>query len=485
MNESAARQVLLVRAVETEPAGEAPALWKPEDAAWASAEARRCVGEHADAERFLAARAELAVQRLGERDAGWRRDPLRPGRGVFALLLIVSGLALAAAIVGNVLGPDRRINLLAPPVWGLLAWNLLVYVALLVGTLRERLRRGRARAPAEPARPSGANALVQRVSTLAARFGCAGAAGVRRRHLADWARASAPLQGKRIAAALHGAAALLAFGVVCSMYLAGLAFDYRAGWDSTWLEPAQVERALRTVFGPIAVLVGIDLPNADALARLRWAEGSAGERAARWIHLYAISLVVVVIVPRLLLATLAALGARRASRRFALPLDEPYFRQLLRSGPRVRWPVSVLPYSYRLGGAQQAALGTALEAALGDGAEPRLVPSLPLGAEDELARHLPIELTDKVALLFAATATPERETHGAFVQAVAAQRPQASLIVLVDESGLRRQFGAAADASPRLQQRREAWQRLLQALSLPMPHFIDLDARPTGDRPRP
>jgi hypothetical protein len=68
MNESDARQVLLVRALETATEAERASSWRNEDAAWASAEARRRVGEHAGAESYLAARAGLALQRLAERD---------------------------------------------------------------------------------------------------------------------------------------------------------------------------------------------------------------------------------------------------------------------------------------------------------------------------------------------------------------------------------------------------------------------------------
>ena len=464
MTPGQARQVLLLRAVETAPVDSATA-WTAADAAWASDEARRRVGEHAGAEAFLAQRAELATQRLGERDATWRSDPLRPGQGVLKLGLLLGDLVLAAVIVGNVLGTERRINLLAPPVWGLLAWNLLVYAALVLAALR------RARRPAA----SGGLNVMRRVSTfIATRISSAPVAALRRRHVADWAAASAPLQAQRIAVVLHLAAALLALAVVLSMYLFGLAFDYRAGWDSTWLDASQVQRLLATVFGPAAALGGIELPDASALAQLRWAEGSTGERAARWIHLYALTLAAVVIVPRLGLAALAAWRARRAAREIALPLDEAYFKRLLRALPVQGWPVTVLPYSYRLGAAQQAAMTASLADALGPGAQARIAASLPLGAEDQLAQHLPTDLADSIALLFAATATPERETHGAFVQAIAALRPAATLQVLIDESGLRKQFGSGADGTSRLRQRREAWQRLLQALSLPAPHFIDL-----------
>jgi Protein of unknown function (DUF2868) len=465
MTEDQARQVLLLREVETAPA-ESALGWSPADAAWVCDEARRRVGEHAGAEAFLAQRAALAMQRLGERDAAWRADPLQPGQGVLKLGLLLGGGVLAALIVGNVLGAERRINLLAPPVWGLLVWNLLVYAALAFSALR------RARVPV--AGSGGFHAVRRWSAVVASRISSTPVAVVRRRHVAEWAAASAPLQAQRIAVVLHLAAALLALAVVLSMYLFGLAFDYRAGWDSTWLEPPQVQRLLSLAFGPAAALGGIDLPDAATLARLRWAEGSTGERAARWIHLYSLTLAGVVIVPRLALAALAAWRARRAAAQITLPLDEAYFKELLRALPVQAWPVTVLPYSYRLGPAQQAAMAAALADALGPGAQARIAASLPLGAEDQLAQHLPTDMADTLALLFAATATPERETHGAFVQAIAALRPAAALHVLIDESGLRRQFGSGADGTQRLRQRREAWQRLLQALSLPAPQFIDL-----------
>ena len=96
MNESDARQVLLVRAVETAPAGGAAALWRAEDAAWASAEARRRVGEQAGADAYLAARAGLALQRLGERDAAWHSAPLRPGPSALAVAAASGAIVVAS-----------------------------------------------------------------------------------------------------------------------------------------------------------------------------------------------------------------------------------------------------------------------------------------------------------------------------------------------------------------------------------------------------
>jgi Protein of unknown function (DUF2868) len=268
---------------------------------------------------------------------------------------------------------------------------------------------------------------------------------------------------------------LLALLVIASMYLFGLAFDYRAGWDSTWLDAEQVQRTLAFVFTPATALSAIEVPGIEEIAKLRFAEGSAGERAARWIHLYAITLGLFVVLPRMLLAAWSAWRARRSPGQRALPLDEPYFRALLRDGPALPRPVTVLPYSYTLSAPQVKALPQALVDAIGPGAQPLVKPMLALGAEDALPASALEDANGDVAALFAATATPERETHGAFVQTLAkALSGRAALTVLIDESALRQRAGTASDAQLRITQRRAAWQRMLHDLSLPAPCFIDL-----------
>jgi hypothetical protein len=80
-----------------------------------------------------------------------------------------------------------------------------------------------------------------------------------------------------------------------------------------------------------------------------------------------------------------------------------------------------------------------------------------------------------VVALFALTATPERENHGAFVQALAARAPVGQrLVVLVDESGFRARFGGA-DGATRREQRRAAWRQMLGELGQ-APVFVDLAA---------
>lgn len=503
MTEQQARQVLLLKAAEqaighaadgadaaaagdpTRHAGSMPA-WTATDSAWASAEARRILGEPALAAQasgqaalaFLRQRAQLGLRRLAQRDGVWADGApqaltWRPWLAAGGLLL-----ALLAGVAGDSLSADHRINLLAPPLLALLLWNLLVYAVLLLAALRRVLGRRRSGTSSPPPHPvsKALLALATRLARpLRPRSGRGWHATAYRGFTADWLQLSRPVLLHQAAAWLHAAAALLALGAVLAMYGRGLAFDYRAGWDSTFLAPAQVHAWLSLLLGPAAALSGQSLPDVSGIAALRWAAGSTGEGAARWIHWHALTMTGVVVLPRVVLAAVALWRARRAAAALQLPLTAPYFRQLLQQAPATAWAVTVLPYSYQLGPAQRSGLAAALSAALEPGALPELATSLPLGAEDNLPTALPTDLAERVVALFALTATPERETHGAFVTALVKALPaRCRLQVVVDESVFRQRLGPSIDALVRLQQRQQAWSRLLHDLSLPAPVFADL-----------
>jgi hypothetical protein len=128
--------------------------------------------------------------------------------------------------------------------------------------------------------------------------------------------------------------------------------------------------------------------------------------------------------------------------------------------------VHVVPYSYALPAELQPGLQRALERHLATAVVPSLAAPVQQGEEDRMAT--PPADTVVVALM-ALTATPERETHGRFVQALGAVAGSTTrLTVLVDESGFRLRFG-----SSRLAERREAWQRMLGEVGQ-APVFADL-----------
>ena len=87
--------------------------------------------------------------------------------------------------------------------------------------------------------------------------------------------------------------------------------------------------------------------------------------------------------------------------------------------------------------------------------------------------------TSTLAALFAAGATPELETHGAFLRRLQAQAaPGARVLALVDASAFRRRF-TGNEGATRLAQRRQAWQALADELGIEL-IFAELD--PTGSR---
>ena len=499
MTENDARAVLLMRACER------ATLLGADDAAWAGREARRQLGEGAPPTVWLGRRASLALGRLAERQPRLRRRLAIAQSGAtwwptVALLVLAAGFCL----FGDGLGADRRINLLALPLLGLLAWNGVVYALLLVRLLRPHRQAGLVM-PGETARlvPWVARRL-QRLRALASRWlhGPQQAPSPARQAFnsftADWLVLGRPVLAWRSTALLHAGAALLALGALLALYARGLVFDYRAGWDSTFLDAAQVRSLLSLVLGPASALANLPLPDAAALASLRLA-GGGGEGAAPWIHRWALTLTLLVVLPRLALAAHAAWTARRLAARLPLP-DDPAVHRLLQAelaaagaAPRA---VAVVPYSYRLDAARQAAVPTALAGLLGAGLRCDLQPSLQLGAEDRIAAwlpkalgRLPVATSDGPAtapllvLLFALTATPERETHGALVLAVRdvlrqLPAPQPQLRVVVDESGFRK-HAWGPDGAERINQRRAAWERLLLDLRV-VPGFVDLNGLVNG-----
>lgn len=493
MTETDARAVLLLRAFEQAnamPAG---------DVAWSGREARRQLGEVAAPEAWLARRAQLGLARLAERErrlgpalAAAQRPP--GAAGPMALM----GLAAVLGMLGESLGAQRHINLLAMPLLGLLAWNGAVYALLAWRALRRRRPSSTALAAWVAAIwARGQRRVIERLRVGPELAGCAPAALAR--FGTDWLALSAPLQAARGAVWLHAGAAALALGAVVAMYARGLVFDYQAGWDSTFLQPAQVHRLLGWLLGPASSLAGLPLPDAAALAGLRLSAGGS-EGAAPWIHRWALTLLGAVVLPRTCLAGAAFWRARRLADQLPLP-DDPSLRRLLQSfgptagaAPVARRVVRVLPYSYQLDAARQAGLGPALQAWLGQGLQCQLQPTLPLGAEDDLPAWLPAALapfagevpatdaataaTDLV-LLFALTATPERETHGALVAALAQAlkglpTTPPRLHVAVDESGFRQRLNGL-DAAQRLAQRRAAWATLLTGQGV-VPGFVNLSA---------
>jgi hypothetical protein len=469
--------------------------WTEADATWAGDAARRLAGDAATAERFVTERARQGLRRLADRDPALRPmldHLILPSSGWQPLAMAFVAGALAAGVAADAIGSQGRIHLLAPPLLVLLGWNLLVYAALAVSGLAALGRRG-ATAPVG-LRRLAARALAWAGSrTTAARPSRDGhppppdasVAAALQRFAVHATPMALPVWSARAAALLHSAAAAFAAGALASLYLRGLAFEYRAGWDSTFLDPTQALAMVSVVLGPASWLTGLSLPDGAAFAALRFSTGP-GENAARWIHLWAATLLGAVVLPRTVLAVLAALRAARCERRVLLPWSEPYFARLAAAAAGRDLVLRLLPFGRRPGPGALAALSESVHRAFGPGAAVHLLDPVAEGDEDAdvaLSAGPPDGGSRWLVGVVPLSATPERETHGRFLQALEVRRATGQpALLLVDEAG----FGARldpVDAATRREQRRAAWRTLAADLDH-TPVFIDLGGQPIPDESR-
>lgn len=500
MNEAAAREVVLIRAVET--TDTARAIWSDADRAWAGRAAAEVVGDAAPSDLFLARRAALALERLGSRHAFiprvLRSVAWRPGVGVVLVLI-----ALIVGVASDQIGAAGRINILAPPLLALIAWNLGVYIMLAArmvmraaGGRRVRstpLRSvvawlgrvapfgaqaiarepgtasGSATAPASAAAPASGIAPTS-VATSASNVASASAAALAS-FAAEWARLAHPLLAARISRVLHFAAAVFALGALTGLYVRGLVLEYRAGWESTFLDAVTVSHLLSLALAPGSWLTGLPLPSAEQLEAIR-APAHAGENAAPWIHLYAATVALIVLLPRLVLGGIAWVNERRVARHFPLPLSDPYYARLLRGFADGPARVHVVPYSFDVPNASIAGLRAVMARTFGARTEMTLAPTVAYGDEDELSPGvLPGVTSSTIVGLFSLTATPEGENHGVFMAGLArVATPPTQLAVVVDEAGFRVRFPGQ---TARMDERRAAWRQMLSRHGI-TPVFVDL-----------
>lgn len=433
---SALRTVLLVRAAESVPASP---LWTAEDRAWATRLTRETLPSGADEARLITERARHALQRLLPRAPGLAvavsRNSWHPAWPALAL-----GLGALFGLFADQIGGTQRINLLAPPVWGVVLWNVIVLAMLAVAVLR---RRGTAKPGALRA---GLERWIEPTLGLHALSDAERPIGVA--FAAAWADAARGLRSLRAASLLHLAAVGLAIGMVGGLYLRGLLLDFRAGWQSTFLSAPQAQAVLDTALAPASQLTGIRVP---ALAPLRiTAEQPPQGEAADWLHLYAATLLIFVIAPRGLLGAWSLQRCRALARRLPLPLDATLAGWLhaLRGAAVTLW---VVPHGQAPRPAAELSLREALARRWGQELTLNWLPPVALGDEEQAV--LPAGALEPVVVWAELGATPEVEAQGRLIAALQARG--AAVTLALDETVFVQRFAALPE---RLAQRRQAWQ---------------------------
>ena len=381
--------------------------------------------------------------------------------------------ALAAGVASNVLGPAGKVNLLAFPLLGLLGWNLLVYTWMIAGRGLTRRARRAGTVGGPLIRWTVRSVLLNLPRRLRSRA-TPGDAEVLGRALAAfgtaWGRIAGPLLAARVRRTLHLAAVAAAAGVVGGMYLRGLAFEYRATWESTLLDAGHVDSLLRALLGPASALLGLAVPGAGPLRA-----PESGE-AAVWIHLYAATTLLFVGLPRLFLAVLENLRVRRRAAGLAVDLEAGYFRRIFAPWSGTGTRLELLPYSFHPGAGEREKLRRLLHEAFGAHAHVEIHRPTVYGASVDAAleeAEAPPEAGSEslFVALFSLAQTPESDVHAAFLRELmgrAAER-RARLLVLIDVS----RYRARVPQANRWRERLRTWKSAVAAAGV-RPVEVDL-----------
>jgi hypothetical protein len=495
MREAQLRNVLLVKAIEE--TGGTESLIPDSERKAATREAARNVGDTetvADnrgsrlsrrAQRMLATRAELLlVPRAASYPFIDNLAHVARGSASVRWILVIASVLFGAGL--SVLDGTRRMDILSLPMFGLIAWNLLVYAAAVVSALR-RAKRQRPRRVSIPGMVAASVVRnVRRFVSASANYS-APLAEALDRFAREWFEVARPLLVARASRLFHLCAAAAGVGLICALYLRSFTVDYSAGWESTFLDPGDVHTLVSIFYSPASALTGIPLPDAPHLAAMRWENGGGGERAAFWIHLLAASVACYIVGPRLLLAALSTVSIWRRAANVELPASlGAYFTKTFEtaaaSAPDA---VTVVPYGYEPAAAAMVELRRQLVATVGDGVSIDCVSPVRYGDEAAVLRDVsPTREGDLLILLLNLAATPEDENHGAAIDrlcGLAVSGKSRKALIVIDEGPYAIRMASHGGPTERMTERRRLWTGFIEQRGATA-CFIDLASEP-GLRP--
>ncbi len=412
--------------------------------------------------RFLDKRAEWL-----EREAvGWRGELIR----VLELLRVPHGrwswalVGWAAAFLTGYwftdFGQTSEFNLLALPLVGLLAWNAVV---IILGVLCEIM-------PTSSMAGRG-GWLAEFLAHGVSRFGAAskqtentlgGAVRARFEELA-WPLAWCRLQ-MRLRHWLHVAAAMLAIGGATALYARGWSSEYRAVWESTLLSESNARVFFDMLFKPASTVLHTPVP-LDQIAGMHRTGGKAEKPAPAlpWIHLYAGTLLVLIVLPRLLLAGIGTVrGGRVVSLRARALSWGSHLRGLLRAVEGGDEIIQVLVHAMEATPTHREVWDRGVRGRFGGMARAGYL-RIPAGEEDEFAAAWQ-PVSAQLVMLFNMATTPEAEVQRRLVadvrQRLLTKHAEPDLIVLLDGTSL-----AGRWTPEKIAGREQLWTRMVEGLA--------------------
>lgn len=445
MKEQVARDVVLVRAIEQ--SDQKYEILSADDRMYASRSAKELAQWQASdskaavtADHFLQQRSEQILKRIAERIPAFATFAKRRN-GLQSLSYVIPIISLLLGVGLDRITDPHRVDLLSAPMLLIIGWNLLVYFGLLVWLVVPK--------PKKPGQTlSWASKLALGKQSLPRKLPHVLSAALFN-FMAEWSHLSAKLSAARLSRIIHLSAALFAAGAVLSLYARGTLSQYAAGWESTFLSANQVHAILSVLFAPAMALFplqGFSLFEIEALHFSSTASAglvAPASSGAQWVHLYAATMLLLVILPRLLLALFAHWSASRLEKKFPIDLEQLYFRKLDEKLTGSAGTLCVLPYSYTLDQKREAGLSAIATQLIGENARVLLQTSIGYGDEFPAMLHEATQLKQKITqtvALFSLAATPEKENHGAFLDYVA-KHTQSGVSVLIDESAYLERMG--------------------------------------------
>jgi len=428
-----ARAGMTSEMVQVESVGDREEAFLLRRACWLESETIGCSG----ALVRVMERLETVKGRAGWMIAGW-----------------VGALTVGYAVSG--LGHAAEFNLLSLPLVGVLIWNAVIMGAALVLEMKDQgrskmlewlaalLKGGMNDRSGEGDVATGLS-VDQRFSQLAD-----GPAMER------WQR--------RFRAWLHLSAALFALGGAIGLYAQGWSKEYRAVWESTLLSNSQAEVFFSGLFRPAAAVLSLPVP-LDKLPEMRRIMGVAvlPAPALPWIHLYAGTLLLCVILPRAALAGLSVWRAHAVMQRRMRTLGwRNYLIKTLRAVEGGQEVVTVLIHAADASPAHREVWSRGVRERFGRMIEPEMI-QVPLGDEDDFVASWKAS-HPRVFIIFNLATTPEAEVQRRFVldvkQVLANRQKEAELVVLLDATSIGNRWSPEKSAG-----REKLWTEMLHGVA--------------------
>lgn len=380
------------------------------------------------------------------------------GRWSWGIAGWIGALVIGYAVSG--LGQAAEFNLLALPLVGVLLWNAIIMGLSLILEFKPAPKASRGSSflewlanvvtPVANERQADGETLTG--LTVDQRFALLASAPALER-----------LQ-RRLRAWMHVAAAILALGSVIGLYARGWAQEYRAVWESTLLSETSAQQFFGTLFKPAASVLKLDLP-LEALPDMHRTGGQAKVPAPAlpWIHLYAGTLFLLIMLPRLGLAGLTLLRAHQVLEKRLRTLGwRTYLKRTLRAVEGGQEVITLLIHATDATPTHRDVWARGVRERFGAMIEPEMI-HVPLGDEDDFAAAWK-PVNARAVVIFNLATTPEAEVQRRFVQdlkqTLMAHHQDAELIVLLDATSIGNRW-----SPDKLAVREKLWTDLLHGIA--------------------